>query len=216
MGQPTTASASERRRGPVVTLMATFVLILVSVLLVGASGIAMRNAVRRYRDVRRVIADRRRQLPQAATDPLAIFTREEVRALTTSPRRSIVRGTRFFGRQCPDPWAQDFQVEEHLWAVHANRLREMAAVGTVAVEVAIVLAGGILGVLLTQTPGSGVAGDGRGLAVAVTLLAVTGAVAGKVTLLREWQGAADRYRWLATSRVSDNLTQAAEVSPALA
>lgn len=53
----------------------------------------------------------------------------------------------------------------------------------------------------------------RGFSVAVTLLAVTGAVMAKVTLLREWQGAADRYRWLATSQVSENLTPRTDGRP---
>jgi len=189
-------------------MVATVVLALLSALAVGASGVAMGNAMRCYRDVRGVLSDRKEKCPRAKADPLAIFTREEVEALATSPRRSWVRGTRAFGRQCPDPWAEDFQVEEHLWAVHANRLREMASAGTVVVEVVIVLAGGFLGVLFTRlaegTPDVMV-DDGPGVAVSITLLVVALAAMAKGTLLREWQAAADRYRLLAMTLVGQRL-----------
>lgn len=191
----------------------TVVGVLMSVIAIGASGVATWNALRQYRDVRRVIADRRERCPGVGTDPLAIFTPEEVAALTTSPSKSWVRGTRLFRRQCPDPWAKDFQVADHLWAVYANRLREMVRAGTVAVEVVIVLSGGLLGVFLTRLTDEPAAGTGDPVVmISVTLLVVAFAAMVRVTLLREWQTAADRYRELAIGNVRERLAAAERTS----
>lgn len=190
------------------TVVGTAILVLLSALAVGASWLTMSNAVRRHRDVRLIVAERKAERPRSASDPLAIFTREEIRLLTISPRRSWVRGTRFFRHECPDPWAEGFEVEDHLWAVYANRLRDMAGAGKVVTEVVVVLASGVLGVLLTliaEQSSDRSANDWPGLAVAVTLLIVAFAVMVKVTLLREWQAAAERYRQLATTQVARHL-----------
>jgi hypothetical protein len=171
----------------------------------GVAFLALRHSVVRYRDVRRVLAQRRAEHGSLTNDPLAIFSAREIDALSFAPRRALVRGTRLIPWwRCPDPWAEDFRVEEHLWAVYANRLREMTHAGTVIAELVMVVAAGLIGVALTGLVEPSARAGGSHLPAALlafSLFAVFLAATGRLTILREWQSAADRYRELAIAEV---------------
>ncbi|NTW38507.1 MAG: hypothetical protein HGA44_01250 [Cellulomonadaceae bacterium] len=172
------------------------------------AGLAMHHSVVRYRDVRHVLALRATTHGSSTNDPLAIFSAAEIEALSSAPPRALVRGTRWIrGGRCPDPWAEDFCVQQHLWAVYANRLREMALAGIVVAELIAVVGAGLIGVALTDIVGlpSGERGnaDLPPVLLALSLLAVFLAATWRLTILREWQGAADRYRELAVADVQE-------------
>ena len=165
------------------------------------AGVALRHAILRDRDLTQIRRERRAAYPRSGVNPLGIFTAAEIEALSFAPTGSVVRGTQFIpGRRCPDPWAKDLVVEKYLLPVYANWLREMVQVGTLLVELVVVLAGGMVGVALTELVDAMRTATRSQLPDVLlfgSLAAVVLAVSVKLVLLQEWRSAARRYRELA-------------------
>lgn len=165
------------------------------------AGVALRHAILRDRDLTQIRRERRAAYPRSGVNPLGVFTAAEIEALSFAPTGSVVRGTQFIpGRRCPDPWAKGPVVEEYLLPVYANWLREMVQVGTLLVELVVVLAGGMVGVALTELVDAMRTATRSQLPAVLlfgSLAAVVLAVSVKLVLLQEWRSAASCYRELA-------------------
>lgn len=189
----------------IVAVVAMTALALVSTTGLVIAGLALRHAVVRDRDLTQVRRERRAAYQRACVNPLGIFTAAEVDALSFAPRGSVVRGTQFVpGRRCPDPWAEDLVVEDHLLAVYANLLREMLQLGTLLVEVVVVLGAGMVGVGLTELVTAAQTDSRSQLPMVLlfgSLIAVILAVSVKLLVLQEWQSAANRYHELAIASI---------------
>lgn len=182
-----------------------FALAVASTIALVIAGVALRHAILRDRDLTQIRRERRAAYPRSGDNPLGIFTAAEIEALSFAPTGSVVRGTQFIpGRRCPDPWAKGLVLEEYLLPVYANWLREMVQVGTLLVELVVVLAGGMVGVALTELVDAMRTATRSQLPAVLlvgSLAAVVLAMSVKLVLLQEWRSAATRYRELAAEAI---------------
>lgn len=162
---------------------------LVNLLLVIACVVGTWNAVKLHSDVRKVVKYRGGRLAPSSSDPLAIFSPSEIEKLSVSPARSKVVFTR-----TPDPWSDDFCVDSHLLAVHANRLRDLSQIAKLFADMTLVVGTAAFGVAAGRLSRDAHFLDSATITMLVALLAVLLALIVNLTIVPAWRAAADKYR----------------------
>lgn len=172
----------------------------VTIIALTAATIPVRNSVRQFRDAHRVRTAREAAHAESSTNPLSIFSPDDIAALAQSVSESHVFGTRLIRAKTPDPWAAGLRMAPHLLPVHANRLRDFARVGSLTSDLVVVLAGALLGASVSNIVSDISSGREIGTGNLYLTLFATFAtlIAGQIRMVvvSGWKQAARRYRLL--------------------
>ena len=162
---------------------------IIDLLVIWACVVYLINALKLRDGVRKAVKYRLDRTATVVSDPLAIFSPSEINKLSVSPARSKVLFTRI-----PDPWSDDFSVESHLLAVHANRLRDISHLTKLSADLLLVAGTAVFGVAAGNFTQDVQFLDSSLTTMLLALLVILLALIANLTIVPAWRAAAEKYR----------------------